>query len=72
MLAEIPAAIAGVMRSDLWTRPKLYQRHQTATAAHWLSHFLLKHSSTVVKGRSEYGFGRRQQHITYRRLAAHA
>jgi hypothetical protein len=38
----MPVAIAGVTRSDLWTRPKLYQQYQSITAAQWFSHFLLK------------------------------
>jgi hypothetical protein len=42
MWSLTPAAIAGVMRSDLWTRPKLYQQYQSTTAAQWVAHFLEK------------------------------
>ncbi len=40
--SAMPAAIAGVTRRVLWIRPKLYQQYQSATAAQWFSHFLLK------------------------------
>src|SRR6266446_3145006 len=38
---SIPAAIAGEVRSVLWTRTKLYQRAYSATVCAWFSSFLL-------------------------------
>src|ERR1022692_33792 len=47
----IPTAIAGVTRSDLWTRQKLENVYQTETAAQWFSHFLLKAFVSLVSRR---------------------
>src|SRR5262245_61753642 len=36
MLPVMPAAIAGVILSDLWTRQKLWKPNHSATIAQWL------------------------------------